>query len=299
MFHWNIDQNTFLLKIENAVQENVGHFIQPSMWISHMASGDVRCHTESNQDNLIDTSYNEQKYTQTHMEKWSFVDEIVVPNQWWRHQMETFSALLAICAGNSPVTGELPAQRPVTRSFDVFFGLRLNKRLSKQSWGWWFETLSRPLWCHSNVDSCYNSPAFFAMEWNTLRSSFSKLSGVSNSMIRPWSKTIILLSIKTYFQSPYIDGLVQERRNSGALAMQIRLSCTNPSIFGLQIWRLLIRGNGIYVDCMSPYIRLDICNPHIIHILMISLVLIALKSSLTCQLYEIWHSIGTWKTYID
>ena len=44
--------------------------------------------------------------------------------------METFSALLAICAGNSPVTGELPAQRPVTRSFDVFFDLRLNKQLS-------------------------------------------------------------------------------------------------------------------------------------------------------------------------
>ena len=38
---------------------------------------------------------------------------------WWRHQMETFSALLAICAGNSPVTGEFPAQRPVERSFDV------------------------------------------------------------------------------------------------------------------------------------------------------------------------------------
>ena len=37
------------------------------------------------------------------------------------HQMETLSALLAICAGNSPVTGEFPAQRPVTRSFDVFF----------------------------------------------------------------------------------------------------------------------------------------------------------------------------------
>ena len=39
--------------------------------------------------------------------------------------METFSALLAICAGNSPVPGEFPAQRPVTRSFDVFFDLRL------------------------------------------------------------------------------------------------------------------------------------------------------------------------------
>ena len=43
--------------------------------------------------------------------------------------METFSALLAICAGNSPVPGEFPTQRPVTRSFDVFFDLRPNKRL--------------------------------------------------------------------------------------------------------------------------------------------------------------------------
>ena len=44
----------------------------------------------------------------------------------------------------------IPAQRPVTRSFDVFFDLRLYKRLSKQSWGWWFETSSRPLRRHSN-----------------------------------------------------------------------------------------------------------------------------------------------------
>ena len=58
-----------------------------------------------------------------------------LPENTWRHQMETFSALLAICAGNSPVTGEFPAQRTVTRSFGVFFDLRLNKWLSKQSWG--------------------------------------------------------------------------------------------------------------------------------------------------------------------
>ena len=64
--------------------------------------------------------------------------------------METFSALLALCEGNSPVTGEFPSQRPVTQSFDVFFDLRLNKRLSKQSWGWWFETPSRLLWRHCN-----------------------------------------------------------------------------------------------------------------------------------------------------
>ena len=68
----------------------------------------------------------------------------------WRHQMEMSSALLVLCAGNSPVTGEFPAQRPVTRSFGVFFDLRLNKRLSKHSWGWWYETPSRPLWRHCN-----------------------------------------------------------------------------------------------------------------------------------------------------
>ena len=44
-----------------------------------------------------------------------------------------------------------PRTKPVTRSFDVFFHLRLNKWLSKQSWGWWFETLSCPLWRHCNV----------------------------------------------------------------------------------------------------------------------------------------------------
>ena len=73
---------------------------------------------------------------------------------WWRHQMETFSTLLAICAGNSPVTDEFPTQRPVTRSFDVFFDLRLNKQLSKQWWGWWFETPSHPLWRHCNDVWC-------------------------------------------------------------------------------------------------------------------------------------------------
>ena len=81
----------------------------------------------------------------------SYEDLFVGILSWWRHQMETFSALLALYAGNSPVPGEFPAQRPVTRSFDVFFDLRLNKRLSKQSWGWWFERLSRPLWRHRNV----------------------------------------------------------------------------------------------------------------------------------------------------
>ena len=88
-------------------------------------------------------------------------------NVWWRHQMETFSALLAICAGKSPVTGEFPAQRPVTRSFDVFFNLRLNKRLSKQSWGWWFETPTHPLWRHCNIYSAKCHALYgYQIPWN-------------------------------------------------------------------------------------------------------------------------------------
>ena len=52
----------------------------------------------------------------------------VIPKAWWRHQMETFSALLALCTENSPVPGEFPSLRPLTWSFNVFFDLRMNKR---------------------------------------------------------------------------------------------------------------------------------------------------------------------------
>ena len=77
--------------------------------------------------------------------------------------METFSALLALCARNSPVTGIFPAQRPVTRSFGVFFDLRLDKRLSKQSWRGWFETPSCSLWHHCNPIVFFFSVGF--MGW--------------------------------------------------------------------------------------------------------------------------------------
>ena len=88
---------------------------------------------------------------------WSFVPHFgirhgALSDPWWRHQMETFSALLALCAGNSPVPGEFPAQRSVTRSFDVFFDLRPNKRLSKQLWNWWIYTPSCPSWRHCNAN---------------------------------------------------------------------------------------------------------------------------------------------------
>ena len=83
---------------------------------------------------------------------WFSLNLVWLPNwSWWRHQMETFSVLLALCAGNSPVTDEFPSQRPVTRSFDVFIDLRLNKRLCKQSWHRWFETPSRSLLRHCDI----------------------------------------------------------------------------------------------------------------------------------------------------
>ena len=79
-------------------------------------------------------------------------------HQWWlstscRHQMETFSALLALCEGNPSVTGGFPSLRTVTRRFDVFFDLRLNEWLSKQSRRRWFETPSHSSWRHCNEAS--------------------------------------------------------------------------------------------------------------------------------------------------
>ena len=69
---------------------------------------------------------------------------------WWRHQMEKNRHYWPFVWGDSSITKEFPVQRPVTRSFGVFFDLRLNKWLSKRSWGWWFEMPSRSLWRHYN-----------------------------------------------------------------------------------------------------------------------------------------------------
>ena len=118
--------------------------IQPASQPSDQSSNKTwtyRTHLQINATHSYATSLCIARYAQ-----W-----IASVKSWWRHQMEKFSAFLAICAGNSPVTGEFPAQRPVTLSLDVFFDLRLNKQLSKQSWGWWFETPSRQLWRHCIV----------------------------------------------------------------------------------------------------------------------------------------------------
>ena len=109
----------------------------------------VNCYTR---DTPHDPCYDCVRVPETHLSNpTSYFMGFSISWSWWRHQREAYSASLALCAGNSPVTGEFPSQMPVTRSFDVFFDLRLNKRLSKQPWGWWFETPSRSLWSHCNV----------------------------------------------------------------------------------------------------------------------------------------------------
>ena len=86
------------------------------------------------------------------------LESVILIKILWRHQMETVSAWQALCAGNSPVTGEFPSQRPVTLSCDAFFDLHLNKQLSKQSRRRWLETLSRSLWHHCNDFSMITIP---------------------------------------------------------------------------------------------------------------------------------------------
>ena len=112
---------------------------------------------------------------------------------WRRYQMEIFSALLALCEGNSPNTGEFPSQKPVTWIFDVFSDLRLNIRLSTQSRRRWFQTPLRPFYVG-------------VMRFNEVY--FNEV----------------------YFIKEYFDGLAQHCGNSIANALELLESCAKPSI---------------------------------------------------------------------
>ena len=141
--------------------------------------------------------------------------------------METVSALLAICAGNSLVPGEFPAQRPVARSFDVFFVLRLNKRLSKQSWGWWFRTLSCPLWRHCNGFNFRSSQRFHRMGIFFLKLNYFKV------------KPILRKPVIRYRQFQCIWHNYKNTKRVGD--------------FKLQKWRILISRSNISPSCaVSP-----------------------------------------------
>ena len=172
---------------------------------------------------------------------------------WWRHQKETFSTLLAICAGHSPVPGEFPPQRPVTGSFDVFFDLRLNKLLSKQSWSWWCKTLPRPLWRHSNVQR--------PLKWLGIRL-------LPQQLDRPATKRFWMI----LFSSPYCERSppVTKRRANNAcrkcfqeviinmlqsVSVQRECFCSTSSNFGVRrivfgVYESLGRSNNSLVICV-------------------------------------------------
>ena len=93
-----------------------------------------------------------------------------IPNTWRRHQKETFSASLTTCERNPQVTDGFPSQRRGTRRFDIFFDVRLNKRLGKHSRRWWFETSRRSWWhnCndmhHINVDKKWKLQIYVVLQ---------------------------------------------------------------------------------------------------------------------------------------
>ena len=73
---------------------------------------------------------------------WRWHDDVIK----WRHFPRYWPFVRGI--HRSPVNS--PHKGQWRGAFDVFFDLRLNKRLSKQPWGWWFETPTHPLWRHCN-----------------------------------------------------------------------------------------------------------------------------------------------------
>ena len=106
--------------------------------------------------------------------------------------------------------GEFPTQRPVTRSFDVCFDLRLNKRLSKHSWGWWFETLSWSLWRHHNDIALINhqtiSPRFVNAIFNEgRRPNWTQKSWTGGRLfVNNYLSTLFILPVS----SPWIEYII-------------------------------------------------------------------------------------------
>ena len=139
---------------------------------------------------------------------WMFVPQLrkarVLDRQlpWWRHQMETFSALLALCVGNSSM-------------FSLIFAL--NKRLSKQSWGWGFVTPSRSLWRHCNdvrhvTNASRSSPPiwfYFAghiYPWGTNNSIEPWVFGLAANGSGKWKESVILHSDRAASQIARLMG---------------------------------------------------------------------------------------------
>ena len=138
----------------------------------------IRFKTKSVSRCFLLTSISRDDWGWMQLKGWRFVHIPPTKFSWWRHPMETFSALLALCVGNSTVTGEFLSQRPVMQDFGVFFNLRVNKRLSKQTKRWWFETPSLSLWRHCNVETIWQPNRWSSTNQTmTLHFNYNQISG--------------------------------------------------------------------------------------------------------------------------
>ena len=177
--------------------------------------------------------------------------------------MQTFFASLVVGAGNSPITGEFPAQRPVTRSIDVFFDLRINKRLSKQSRGWWFETPSRSLWRHCNVirkeahqkpytiSNDENVRVMFYQKQNSSKSAYTNdIFNMVFDRIAPESGNIMLYLLKQF----EINILMTQSRYIETLICFITVTIHTMCIQNVKVLRCSL--NGLNANsCLSAHLR--------------------------------------------
>ena len=143
--------------------------------------------------------------------------------------METFSALLVLCEGNPPVTGGFPSQSPVTQNFDVFFDLRLNKLLSKQSRRWWFETLSRSLWHHYNDETQQNTTQQSETGCTLLRMICNLRHGLMKLIDINW----YILNPVSHVHIQPIGPMLMERLN-----MYLYMLCSYHTNKDQQLWHL-------------------------------------------------------------
>ena len=223
---------------------------------------------------------------------------------WWRHQMETFSALLALCVGNSSVPDEFPTQRPVTRSFDVFFELCLNKRLSKQLRGWWFEMPSFSFWRHCNVCLLYGTNLVCCQKLEALVI-MMKFQHIQAWKIFLNEDCCILNQILIFLLSVFLRVQLHEPRifyPSGhwpETVTNAHVSAHFRYSLGASVISTHIRTEGLYVKTIITYQLKRLCIPDfaymenmLINFIHVSLYDISLTQNI---LYQIKRDVAVWK----
>ena len=173
--------------------------------------------------------------------------------------------------------GEFPAQRPVTRSFDVFFDLPLNKRLSKQPWGWWYETPAWSLWRHRNVwGPNLGHPAMcLQMSWplNSLRLfgeyiCTSKLTIIGLLLIEPLGKNFseVLIETHIFIKENAFENVVWKMSAILSLPQCVKMLGHLQAQYWLQNWicffKVSFSVNNLIWPFLDQWSYLKACNIH-------------------------------------